>query len=82
MISTSIRQRRTTSPRDLPYGEERLGVRWHKIQYSCREKPCPRKAFTEQITELPAGARLTGRLRRSVAVAIGAGQAASVAGAG
>lgn len=82
VFSSSVRQRRTTSPRDLPYGEARLGVRWHKIQYSCREKPCPRKAFTEQITELPAGARLTGRLRRSVAVAIGAGQAVSVAGDG
>ena len=82
VLSTSIRQRRTTSPRDLPYGEERLVVRWHKIQYFCREKPCPRKAFTEQIGELPAGARLTGRLRRSVAVAIGAGQAVSVAGEG
>ncbi len=27
-------------------------VRWHKRQFSCREKPCPRKAFTEQIAEL------------------------------
>lgn len=80
VLSTSIRQRRTTSPRDLPYGEERLGVRWHKIQYSCREKPYPRKAFTEQITELPAGARLTGRLRRHVAVRAAEGLAVSVAG--
>ena len=80
--SSVVRPRRTTSLRDLPYGEERLAVRWHKIQYSCREKPCPRKAFTEQIGELPAGARLTGRLRRRVAVAIGAGQAVSVAGEG
>jgi len=78
VVSSSVRQRRTTSPRDVPYGEERLAVRWHKVQSTCRERRCPRKAFTEQIAELPAGARLTHRLRRQV----GDGQAVSVAGAG
>lgn len=37
VFSSSVRQRRTTRPRDLPYGEERLAVRWHKVQYACRE---------------------------------------------
>jgi len=82
VVSSSVRQRRTTSPRDLPYGEQRLAVRWHKVQYACREGRCPRKAFTEQIAELPAGARITGRLRRQVGAAVGDGQAVSVAGAG
>jgi len=82
VVSSSVRQRRTTSPRDVPYGEERLAVRWHKVQYTCRERRCPRKAFTEQIAELPAGARLTHRLRRQVGAAVGDGQAVSVAGAG
>jgi zinc-finger of transposase IS204/IS1001/IS1096/IS1165 len=36
VISTSVRQRRTTSPRDLPYGQEPLAVRWHKVQYACQ----------------------------------------------
>jgi len=81
VVSSSVRQRRTTSPRDVPYGEERA-VRWHKVQYACRERRCPRKAFTEQIAELPAGARITHRLRRQVGAAIGDGQAVSVAGAG
>ena len=40
------------------------------------------RAITEQIRELPAGLGLTGRLRRSVAVAVGAGEAVSVAGEG
>lgn len=57
-------------------------LRWHKVQYACREKPCPRKGFTEQIPEVPAGARVTGRLRRHVARAVGEGAAVSVAGAG
>jgi transposase len=82
VFSSSVRQRRTTRPRDLPYGEELLAVRWHKVQYACQEARCPRKAFTEQIPEVPAGARLTGRLRRSVAVQIGEGLAVSVASVG
>src|SRR4051812_18775711 len=36
----------------------------------------------EQISELPAGARVTGRLRRHVATRIGEGLPVSVAGAG
>lgn len=57
-------------------------VRWHKVQYACCEARCPRKAFTEQIGELPAGARLTGRLRRHVAGLVGAGAAVSAAADG
>ncbi len=57
-------------------------MRWHKVQYACREKPCERKAVTEQIPELPADARVTGRLRRHVAKAVGDGAAVSVACAG
>ncbi len=43
---------------------------------------CPRKAFTEQIPELPAGAGVTGRLRRHVAGRVADGLAVSVAGDG
>ena len=82
VISTSVRQRRATRPRDVPYGEAPLAVRWHKVQYACEETACARRAFTEQITELPAGARVTGRLRRYVADRIGDGLAVSTAGAG
>jgi transposase len=82
VLSASVRQRRTTAPRDVPYGEESLVVRWHKIQYICQESACARKAFTEQIEEVPAGARVTGRLRRHVAGRIGEGLPVSVAGEG
>ena len=82
VFSSSVRQRRTTRPRDLPYGQEPLVVRWHKVQYACREQQCPRKAFTEQIPEVPAGARLTGRLRRDVGTrSVRASQSASLAAA-
>jgi transposase len=77
VISTSVRQVRTTRPRDLPYGDEPLAVRWRKRQYRCREAACPRKAFTESITEIPPRARLTGRLCRLAARQVGSGRSVS-----
>jgi hypothetical protein len=79
VISTTVRQRRTTRPRDLPYGDAPVRIRWHKVQYACREPRCPRKAFTERIDEIPARARLTGRLRRPVAGRVADGLAVSTA---
>jgi transposase len=70
VFSTSVRQHRVTRPKDLRYGEEPLAVRWHKRQFRCGERGCPRKAFTESIPELPPGARVTGRLRRAAAAAV------------
>lgn len=74
VVSTSVKQYRTTRPRDLPYGEEPLAVRWHKRQYRCREAACPRQAFTESIAEIPARARVTGRLCRAVAAQVASGR--------
>ena len=54
-------------------------VRWHKTQWTCRERACARTAFTDQIAELPAGARVTGRLRRHVVGRVADGRAGSVA---
>jgi transposase len=81
VVSTSVKQRRTTRPRDLPYGEEPLAVRWHKRQYRCREAACPRTAFTESIPEIPARARLTGRLCRQAARQVAAGRSVSAVAA-
>jgi transposase len=81
VMSTSVKQRRTTRPRDLPYGEEPLAVRWHKRQYRCQEAACPRRAFTESIAEVPARARLTGRLCRQLAGQVAAGQSVAAVAA-
>jgi transposase len=81
VISTSVKQHRTTRPRDLPYGEEPLAVRWHKRQYRCREAACPRRAFTESIEEVPARARLTGRLCRQLAGQVAAGRSVAAVAA-
>jgi len=77
VFSTAVRQRRTTCPKDLPYGDAPLVVRWHKRQFACRQRLCKRKAFTESIAELPPRARITGRARRAAAVAVGSGRAVS-----
>ena len=82
VVSDSVRQHRVTRPKDLPYGEAPLSVRWHKTQYRCREPQCSRKAFTESIAEVPPGARVTGRLRRHAARAVGAGQSVAAVVAG
>ncbi|MGE5532159.1 MAG: hypothetical protein ACM3VW_08600 [Bacteroidota bacterium] len=58
VISVSVRQYWVTRPKDLPYGEAPLAVRWHKVQYRCRERLCPRKAFTESISKVPPRARV------------------------
>ncbi|WP_394816597.1 transposase family protein [Streptomyces lancefieldiae] len=60
VFATRVRGSAVTRPRDLPYGESGLEYRWHKRRWWCREADCPRRSFTEQI---PAGARLTARLR-------------------
>lgn len=74
VFSQVVRQRRSTAPRDLGYGEEPLAVRWHKRQYRCGEEACPRTAFTTCTPELPAGARVTGRLRRAAAAVVEGGR--------
>lgn len=36
-----------------------MEFRWHKRRWWCREPGCPRRSFTEQIPQIPAGARVT-----------------------
>ncbi|WP_340561881.1 transposase family protein [Streptomyces sp. GSL17-111] len=54
-----------TRPRDLPYGEHGLVLLWHKRRWWCREPTCPRTSFTESVAQIPAGARITTRLRQA-----------------
>ena len=59
VVSTSVKARVTTAPRDIPYGQDRIVVRWHKTRWRCREDYCDRGSFTEAITQIPARARTT-----------------------
>jgi transposase len=71
VVSTSAKARVITTPKDLPYGADRIMVRWHKTRWRCREESCGRSTFTESIPQIPARARTTGRLRASIGAAIG-----------
>jgi hypothetical protein len=71
VVSTSVKEYAVTSPKDIPYGEGRIVVRWNKVRWRCREDYCERGSFTEAITQVPARARSTLRLRRQMAIAVG-----------
>ena len=70
VFSTSPKGYVTTRPRDVPYGEAPVQLRWHKRRWRCRESVCPRRTFTESTAEVPSGAWTTGRLRRALADAV------------
>jgi len=83
VVSTSVKARVSTSPRDIPYGEDRIVLRWAKTRWRCREDYCERSSLTEAIAQVPARARTTTRLRTAIGAAIGdaARSVAEVAGA-
>ena len=63
VFSTSVKGWVTTSPRDIPDGEDRIVVRWNKTRWRCREDYCERSSFTEAIAQVAARARTTRRLQ-------------------
>ncbi|WP_263858023.1 helix-turn-helix domain-containing protein [Mycolicibacterium doricum] len=71
VLSTSVKARVATAPKDIPYGEERIMLQWNKTRWRCREDYCERGSFTESIAQVPARARTTLRLRTQVGAAIG-----------
>src|SRR5437879_13706457 len=50
VVSTSVKGRVVTSPKDIPYGEGRIVVRWNKVRWRYREDYCKLGSFTEAIT--------------------------------
>jgi transposase len=71
VVSASVKERVTTSPHDIPYGENRILVQWSKTRWRCRQDYCERESFTESIAQIPACARTTTRLRTAIGSAIG-----------
>jgi transposase len=70
VISRSPKAHVRTFPRDLPCGGAPVRLVWCKRRWYCRESSCSRATFTESIPQIPAGARLTCRLRRAAGVAV------------
>jgi transposase len=71
VVSTSVKEYAVTSPKNIPYGEGRIMLRWNKVRWRCRENYCERGSFTEAITQVPARARNTLRPRQQMAKAVG-----------
>jgi transposase len=71
VVSSSVRGQVVSSPRDIPYGQSRIILRWNKTRWRCREDYCERGSFTEAIPQVPARARTTRRLRTQIGAAIG-----------
>ncbi len=71
VVSSSVKEQVTTSPRDIPYGEDPIVLRWSKTRWRCKEDYCERGSFTKAIAQVPARARTTGRLRTAIGAAIG-----------
>lgn len=72
VVSTSCKQKVTTTPRDIPYGVESIHVVWHKSRWRCQHADCPRRTFTDTIEQVPARRRTTARL--TIASTITTGQ--------
>jgi len=65
VVADRSKGRVVTYPRDVTCGDGPVRLVWHKRRWVCREMVCSRGSFTEQIPQIPARARMTGRLRRA-----------------
>ncbi len=59
LVSTSRKENTVTRPKDIPYGVDRILLRWIKSRWRCRTANCERNTFTETIWQVPARARAT-----------------------
>ena len=82
VISTQVKEYICTRPRDLPQGRRRVDLVWRKRRWYCCEPLCARKSFTESVPAVPAGARITTRLREHAGGLVVDGLCATVAAAG
>jgi transposase len=82
VFSTQVKEYICTRPRDLPQGRRRVNLVWRKRRWYCCEPLCARKSFTESVATVPAGARITTRLREHAGGLVVDGLCATVAAAG
>ena len=71
--ATRMKEWVTTRPRDLSVGGRGVDLCWRKRRWHCDQRECGKKTFTEAVDQVPARARMTGRLRRAAGVAVADG---------
>ena len=71
VVSTSVKERVTTSPRDIPYGQDESWCGGTRPGGGAGRTTASKSSFTEAIAQVPARARTTGRLRTQIGAAIG-----------
>jgi transposase len=70
VISSRVKDRPLCRLTDLPHGGVPLRLWVCKRRFTCTEKRCARRSFTEIIDHIPARSRLTKRLRTKVSAAV------------
>ncbi|WP_125458813.1 transposase family protein [Rhodococcus sp. 1168] len=60
----------STRPRDMKIGPDRPQVVWRKRKWLCSNISCDRRTFTESIPQIPPRARITGRAKTEMALAV------------
>jgi transposase len=70
VVSSSVKQKVLTRPRDIPYGVDAVELVWHKQRWRCRHDDCPIQSFTEAVPQVPPRRRTTSRLRQAAAQAV------------
>ena len=54
VVSTSLKGRATTRPRDLLYGDDPVRLVWCKRRWCCRERLCERATFVAHVSDVLA----------------------------
>ena len=70
--ATSVKGWVSTGPRDVPFPVPARLV-WRKRRWRCQEPKCARSSFTESMPQIPAGKRVTVRLRAAAGRAVAEG---------
>ena len=70
VMSGLIKDRPTSQVKDLPHGLVPLRLEVRKRRFTCAQRLCPRRSFTETTVQLPARARITTRLKVGVTAAV------------
>lgn len=73
VLSSSMKGRAATHPRDIPYGPDPVLVVWHKRRWALPRTPLSRASFTEPLPGEPARARVTTRLHQQCGAGIAEG---------